>query len=95
MKYPFDLVTLWAYPRLFLLSESIVYKITDPKFQEVMWDVIFEKSNVRTDVAVRTSSWSSDDKRTEFFRNYMLRLVLVFQYFTNASFIVLSSLVRR
>ena len=59
-----------------------------------------EKSNVWTDVAVRTSSWSSDEnKLVEFFRIHMLltplRLVLVFQYLTNRSFMALSSLVRR
>ena len=58
-----------------------------------------EKSNVWTDVAVWTSSWSSDDnKLVEFFRIHMLltplRLVLVMQYFTNPFFMVLSSLVK-
>ena len=43
------------------------------------------------DVAVRTSSWSSDDnKLVEFFRIHMLltplRMVLVLQYLTNPSF---------
>ena len=59
----------------------------------------FEKSDVWTDVAAWTSSWSYDDnKLVEFFRIYMLLtplwLVLVLQYLTNSSFIVLSSLVR-
>ena len=59
-----------------------------------------EKSNVWTDVAVRTSSWSSDDnKLVEFFRIHMLLTplwpVLVLQYLTNPSFMVLSTLVRR
>ena len=54
-------------------------------------------SNVWTDVAVRTSSWSSDNnKLVEFFEIYMLlpalQLVLVLQYLTNPSFMVLSSL---
>ena len=53
-----------------------------------------------TDVAVRTSSWSSDDnKLVEFFRIHVLLtplwLVLVLQYLTNLSFMVLSTLVRR
>ena len=53
-----------------------------------------------TDVAVRTSSWSSDDnKLVEFFRIYMLltplQLVLVLQYLTNPSLMILSTLVRR
>ena len=61
---------------------------------------MLKKSNVGTDVAVRTSSWSSDDNRfVEFFRIYMLltplQLVLVLQYLTNPSFMVLSSLVRK
>ena len=61
---------------------------------------MLEKSNVWTDVPVWTSSWSSDDtKLVEFFRIHMLltslRLVLVLQYFTNLSFMVLSSLIRR
>ena len=67
-----------------------------------MWDgkKSVEKSNVWTDVAVRSSSWSSDDnKLVEFVRIHMLltpfRLVLVLQYLTNPSFMVLSSLVRR
>ena len=56
--------------------------------------------NVWTDVAVQTSSWSSDDnKLVEFFKIHMfltqLRLVLLLQYLTNPSFMVLSSLVRR
>ena len=68
-------------------SESVVYKIIPS----------VEKSNVWTDLAVRTSSWSSDDNRlVEFFRVHMLltplRLVLVLQYLTNLSFTVLSSL---
>ena len=59
-----------------------------------------EESNVWTDVAVRTSSWLSDDNRlVEFFSVHMLlkplQLVLVLQYLTNPSFMVLSSLVRR
>ena len=56
--------------------------------------------HVWTDVAVRTSSWSSDDnKLVEFFRIHMLlaplRLVSVLQYLTNPSFMVLRTLVRR
>ena len=59
-----------------------------------------EKSNVWTDVPVRTSSWSSDDnKLAEFFRIHMLltpfQLVLVNQHLTNPPFLVLSSLMRR
>ena len=61
---------------------------------------MLKKSKVWTDVAVRTSSWSSDDnKLVEFFRIHMLltplQLVLVLQYLTNPSFMVLSILVRR
>ena len=64
------------------------------------WGVKCWKSNVWADVAVGTSSWSSDDnKLVEFFRIHMLltplRLVLVLQYLTNPSFMVLSTLVRR
>ena len=63
-----------------------------------VWSV--EKSNVWTDVAVRTSSWSSDDNElVQFFRIQMLstplRLVLVLQNLINPSFMVLSTLVRR
>ena len=59
-----------------------------------------EKSDVWTDVVIRTSSWSSDDnKLVEFFRIHMLltplQLVLVLQYLTNPCFMVLSTLVRR
>ena len=48
----------------------------------------------------QTGSWSSDDnKLVEFFKIHMLlipfRLVLVLQYLTNLSFMILSSLVRR
>ena len=50
-----------SYTPIFL-SESIVYKITDSRFQKIMWYCV-EKSNVWTDVAVRTSSWSSDDNK--------------------------------
>ena len=55
-----------------------------------------EKSNVWTDVVVRTSSWSSDDnKLVEFFRIHILltplQLALVLQYLTNPSFMVLST----
>ena len=51
-------------------------------------------------MVIRTLSWSSDDnKLVEFFRIHMLltplRLVLVLQYLTNPSFMVLSTLVRR
>ena len=58
------------------------------------------KIKCRTDVAVRTSSWSSDDnKLVEFFRIHMLLtplwLVLMLQYLTNPTFMVLSTLVRR
>ena len=61
---------------------------------------MLKNQNVWTDVAVCTSSWSSDDnKLVEFFRIHMLltplRLVLVLQYLTNPSFMVLSTLVRR
>ena len=60
---------------------------------------MLKKSNVWTDVTVRTSSWSSDDnKLAEFLRIHMLltplRLVLVLQYLTNPSFMVLGSFVR-
>ena len=61
------------------LSENVVYKITNSKFQQVL---SVDKSNVYTDVAVWTSVWSSDDnKLVELFRIHMLltplRLVLV------------------
>ena len=57
------------------------------------------KSNVCADVAVRKSSWSSDDNKLfEFFSIHIffipMRLVLVLPYLTNSSFMVLSSLVR-
>ena len=53
-----------------------------------------------TDVAVRTSSWSSDDNRhVKFFRIHMLltplRLVLVAQYLISLSLMVDSNFVRR
>ena len=59
-----------------------------------------EKSYVCTDVAVRTSSWSSDDNRhVEFFRIHMLftpfQLVLVAQYLISPFFMVDGILVRR
>ena len=59
-----------------------------------------EKSYVCTDVAVRTSSWSSDDNRhVEFFRIHILftplRLVLVAQYLISPSLTVDSNFVRR
>ena len=64
------------------------------------WGVKCWKSNVWTDVVVRTPHWSSDDnKLVELFRIHMLltplRLVLMLQYFTNPSFMVFSTLVRR
>ena len=54
----------------------------------------------KSGVAVQASSWlSNDNKLVEFFRILILlkslRLVLVFQYLTNPSFMVLSNLVRR
>ena len=67
------------------LSESVVYKITYSRFQQIMWNlgVSNEKSNVWTHhVAARTSS--DDNKLVEFFRIYMLltllRLVLALKY---------------
>ena len=59
-----------------------------------------EKPYVCTDVAVRTSSWSSDDNRhVGFFSIHMLfaslRLVLVAQYLSSPSLVVDSNLVRR
>ena len=61
---------------------------------------MLKKSNVWTNIAVWTSSWSSDDnKLAEFFRIHTLlkqmQLVLALQYLTNLSFMVLSSLVKR
>ena len=65
-----------------------------------MLSAVYMPSNVWTDVAVRTSSWSNDNKKlVEFFRIHMLltplQLVIVLQYLTNLSFMVLSVLVRR
>ena len=59
-----------------------------------------EKSNVGTNVPVRTSSWSSDDnKLVEFFRIHVLltplQLVLGLRYLANPPFTVLSSSVRK
>ena len=80
----------------FISSAYILLANLNPPLEHLIKVVL----NVWTDVAVRTSSWSSDDnKLVEFFRIYMLltplRLVLVLQYPTNRSFVVLSTLVRR
>ena len=103
MKYPFALVTLiWVYltlPSFFLKALCTRLLILDFNRSCGIEVRSVEKSNVWTDVAVRTSSWSSDDnKLVEFFRIHMLltplRLVLVLQYLTNPSFMVLRTLVR-
>ena len=59
-----------------------------------------EKSYVCTDVAARTSNWSSNDNRhVEFFSIHMLftalRLILVLQYLISSSLTVDSNFVRR
>ena len=104
MKYPFALVTLiWVYlalPSFFLKALCARLLILDFNRSCEIEVQSVEKSNVWTDVAVCTSSWSSDDnKLVEFFRIHMLLtplwLVLVLQYLTNRSFMVLSTLVRR
>ena len=61
---------------------------------------MLKKSYVCTDVAVRTSSWSSDDNRhAEIFSIHMLftplRLVLVAQYLISPCLMVDSNFVRR
>ena len=103
MKYPFDLATLmWVYltlPSFFL--KALCTRLLILAFNRSCGIEVYsvEKSNIWTDVAVRTSSCSSDDnKLVEFFRIHMLtplRLVLVLQYLTNPFSTVLSSLVRR
>ena len=104
MKYLLDLVTLiWAYltlPSFFLKALCTRLLILDFKRLSGIEVLSVEKTNAWTDVAVWTSYWSRDDnKRVEFFRIHtlltQLQLVLVPQYLTNPSFMVLSSLVRR
>ena len=68
-------------------SESVVFKSINSRFQQV-------------DVAVRMSSWSSDDNKLAVFfiihtLMILLWLLLVLQHLTNPSFMVLKNLVRR
>ena len=104
IEYPCALVTLiWVYltlPSFFLNVLCTRLLILDFNRSCGIEVLSVEKSIVWTDVAVRTSSWSSDDnKLVEFFRIHILftplRLVLVLQYLINLSFVVLSTLVRR
>ena len=81
------------------LSESFVYKITNSRFQMIMWDwgVCVEK--------IKCLDWCSctDIKLVKWWQQtcWLLHvadtmgLVLVLQYLTNLSFMVLSSWVRR
>ena len=94
VKYPFVLVTLiWVY----LTFSSFILKALCTRL--LILDFKRSCGYVSTDVTVRTSSWSYDNNRlVESFRIHMLTplwLVLVLQYLTNPSFMVLSSLVRR
>ena len=100
VKYLLALVTLiWVYltfPSFFLKALCTRLLILDFNRSRGIEVQSVQKSNVWADVAVRTSSWSSDDdKLVEFFRIHMLltplRLVLVLQYLTNPFSMVLSS----
>ena len=104
VKYPLALVTLiWVdltLPSFFLKVLCTRLLILDFNRSCGIEVLSVENSNVWTDVALWTSSWSSDDnKLVEFFRIHMLliplRLVFMLQYLANPSFMVLSSLVRR
>ena len=104
MKYPFPLIILmWAYLLLpfLLLNELCITAVIRDLNRLCGIDVYkVEKSYVRTDVAVQTSSWSRDDNRlVEFLTIHMLLiplwLVLVLLYLISPSCTVFNTLVSR